>query len=823
VKYVPGLDGLRAIAVIAVLLFHADFAVASGGFLGVSLFFTLSGFLITTLLLHEHAAGGSIDLRRFYARRVRRLLPAAYACLLGVAALAGFWSAEQQRNLTGDLVASVLNVANWRFAFSTTDYQDIFLGAPSPVAHFWSLAIEEQIYLVLPVVVLVALAGGRRRLAWVTGGLIAASVAATLLTTDRDLVYNATYTRAAELLVGVALAQLLFARGDRFATSSVRRRRVWAVAGSAALVGFGLLVVMASLDQAWVYRGGLLGVALGSAVLIAAVLDEGFASRLMSASPLVAVGRVSYGIYLFHWPVFLLLDPARTGLDGVPLFVLRCLVTGALTILSYRLLEKPVRQGSLITRDRALVPMTMVGAMAVAVAAVVLVPTPPPDERRELLVLGDAEIVSFSSSGAAAEQDLNAAIAAIDVDIVVPTTVPPVIRVAVLGSDPSSAAELAERLSDRYEVIDATLPDCPLSTVGLPGCPSLSERWTSIAGQDRLDAVVIVTGAAEAAELAASSPATATREQLSASAALQDEAADDVLRTIDAALAAAVPVVWYTAAGPSSGYLSTFERIDLERPAVTTVEGDISALAAALDESVGRDVEAARSIGVLRVLVIGDSTSLFFARALNEAAGGGLEVLWAGKNGCPLAVVEALRSRRNAPWDDAGCPVWSEKIPPVVQSFRPDVLFVMTGAAELQEQRFAGDQRGHVATDRAFADARDAQMRGLLDATPADLPVLLADAPSIGRGRFSSPEMISPDRLAALNASTADLAARYERVWVFPYREVLEAAEAARPADDPIRSDGVHADVEPLAALAREHYIPALRALADRARLQTVS
>ena len=164
-NYVPGLDGLRAVAVIAVLAFHAQFAAASGGFLGVSLFFTLSGFLITTLLIDEHASTGTLSLRRFYSRRVRRLLPAAYVCLALVVLASGWWTASQQRRLPGDLVASVANVANWRFAFAPTSYQELFLGEPSPVAHFWSLAIEEQIYLILPLVVYLALRRGPRALA----------------------------------------------------------------------------------------------------------------------------------------------------------------------------------------------------------------------------------------------------------------------------------------------------------------------------------------------------------------------------------------------------------------------------------------------------------------------------------------------------------------------------------------------------------------------------------------------------------------------------------------------------------------------------------
>ncbi len=389
--YVRGLDGLRALAVIVVLLFHAEVPFVDGGFLGVSLFFTLSGFLITTLLLAEHDATGGISFRRFYGRRVRRLLPAAYACLILVAAWAVWWSAAQQRSLRGDLLASVANVANWRFAFATRSYQELFLSSPSPVAHFWSLAIEEQIYLILPIVVLIALRRGRRVLAATTAALLGASLLATLMTSDRDLVYNGTHTRAGELLVGVALAQLLFSRrsGDRVHT------RFDSIPGGLALVAFGGLVVGASLEQQWLYRGGFLVVALVSAILVHAVCGGRFPARLLEVRPLVAIGAMSYGIYLYHWPVFLLLDADRTGLHGVGLFGVRIAVTATLTVASYRLLEQPVRLGRVVSRDRAMA--LAFGALAVTIAGMAWwVRGPAPTATEQLLSSGEQSMIEFA-------------------------------------------------------------------------------------------------------------------------------------------------------------------------------------------------------------------------------------------------------------------------------------------------------------------------------------------------------------------------------------------------------------------------------------------
>ncbi|HRE01990.1 MAG TPA: acyltransferase, partial [Ilumatobacteraceae bacterium] len=228
--YLPGLDGLRALAVAAVVAFHFGAGWATGGFLGVSLFFTLSGFLITRVLLAERSADGHVRLRGFWGRRIRRLTPAAMVCLAGVlVVMAVRGDAGHARQVGHDVLASAFNVANWHFVSSSVSYGDLFSGWRSPVLHFWSLAIEEQFYVLFPVLFVVVARWhdrldrrgldrrglDRRGRRWRSApavvavtvvGAILASVVASWLTADGDLVYFGTHTRAGELLIGVLLA-----------------------------------------------------------------------------------------------------------------------------------------------------------------------------------------------------------------------------------------------------------------------------------------------------------------------------------------------------------------------------------------------------------------------------------------------------------------------------------------------------------------------------------------------------------------------------------------------------------------------------------------
>lgn len=852
VTYVPGLDGLRAVAVVAVLLFHAEFGAASGGFLGVSLFFTLSGFLITTLLLAEYDSTGTLSLRHFYARRARRLLPAAYVCLALVVVASAWWAADQQRSLPGDVLASVANVANWRFAFSSTSYQDLFLGEPSPVAHFWSLAIEEQIYLVLPLVVYAALRRGQRALAFTTGALLVASVSATLLTSDPDLIYNGTHTRAAELLVGVALAQAL---RHRTLSPPVTGGPARALPGALALAAFIVLVATASLGQSWIYDGGLLGVGLVSAVLIAAVVDGRFPATLLAARPLVAIGKVSYGIYLFHWPVFLLLDEQRTGLDQIPLFALRCAVTAALTVASYVLIEQPVRRGRVISRDRVMAPALVLSAIAVAVVAVLAVPTPPLTQTEQLLSLGEQEVIDFATMGAADVGDV-ATRAPVEVgqldessapdapgrdditfrdDLATAMSVAPTPgRVVVLGSDAAVVAALVgDGRPDEFDVVDGVRVDCPLSSADVVGCDRLVDHWNAVGTAQPADVVVIATSDAEVSDAFSRKLASQTDQELRQLGADDDAAVAATLAAIDAVLAMGTDVVWYTPVDSAVATFWNFSRIAVERPAIRTLVGsppdalvetvrDLVSrrrAATASGDAAGAEVVASPD-SALRLLVIGDSTSLNFSWALHDGSDGRVEVLWAGANGCPFAAVVATRGRADGGWTDPQCTPWSVKVAPLLASFRPDALLVMSGPTELQEHMLADNSTGSVATQPSFTTGREQQLDALLAVVGPDLPVLVADLPTIAEGRFSGGEMMSLDRLDAVNGQIIEWDERFDQVRRFPYRNTLELAEALRPPDDPIRSDGAHPDIEPLTELARTVYVDELLLLVDAVRVQ---
>ena len=372
--YQPALDGLRAVAVVGVLLYHSGLSWAKGGFLGVDVFFALSGFLITSLLLQEYDRWSHLDLLAFWGRRARRLLPAMFLVVIAVAVYAKVYVDEaSQSGLRGDSISSLLYVANWQFVLQGSSYFDQYV-APSPLKHTWSLAIEEQFYLVFPLVLLILLAWlGRRwlRLALVLlgGAVLSAWLMAALFVPGEDpsRVYYGTDTRVQTLLVGAALAAAL--------PWLAERRAVRAVAPALSVVSgiavIGALVWLSDSDSR-LYRGGFLLVAVVSTVLIGSVvIGRGPVRWLLERRAMVRVGVISYGVYLWHWPIFVWLTPDRTHLSAPALLALRFLVTFVVAAVSYEFVEQPIRSGSFARLTAGTRVRTGVAALVATVLVVV--------------------------------------------------------------------------------------------------------------------------------------------------------------------------------------------------------------------------------------------------------------------------------------------------------------------------------------------------------------------------------------------------------------------------------------------------------------------
>ncbi|GAA4417467.1 acyltransferase family protein [Georgenia halophila] len=346
---IEGLDGLRAIAVVAVLVFHLRPESLPGGFLGVDVFFVVSGFLITTLLLRE-MAGGRINLAGFWLRRARRLLPALLAVVLVCVPAAWAVSSDLLVGIARQSVGALTFSTNWLEISAGSSYFDTT--APQVFAHFWSLAVEEQFYLLWPLLLVVimsatAAARTRVRIALVAAGLSAALMALQLTPgEDATRVYYGTDTHAFSLLVGVALA-FWWSQPEGFLSSDAWRH--WQQRAALGALG-GLAVLMLTLREstAFTFRGGILLAALLSAVLIAALLGRPtLFQRVMRAPAVEWVGQRSYGIYLWHWPVIVILTLlVPTAHDSAERWAILCvalLLTLALSAASYRWLETPVR------------------------------------------------------------------------------------------------------------------------------------------------------------------------------------------------------------------------------------------------------------------------------------------------------------------------------------------------------------------------------------------------------------------------------------------------------------------------------------------------
>jgi peptidoglycan/LPS O-acetylase OafA/YrhL len=344
-----GIDGLRALAVAAVLLYHADVGWLPGGFLGVDVFFAISGYLITSLLVAELATTGAISLPSFWRRRARRLLPAVGALLVGVTIVAIVGAHDAVGRLRGDVLAALGYVSNWWQIVRGETYFETF-GRPPLLRHLWSLAVEEQLYIVLPIVVAVF---GRHRRRLAAAALAAALGSLVLLhalwqPADPSRAWFGTDTRSGPLLVGVALG-LLVPMAERRRWTGGARAMLDAMA-VASIAGLVLLMCTVGDRERFLASWGFGATAvLAGAAVVAVTSPSSRVGRVLGMRPLVWVGTRSYAIYLWHWPVIVLTRPhVDVGIDGWRLLAARLLITGLLAEVSWRLVEQPVRTGTFV-------------------------------------------------------------------------------------------------------------------------------------------------------------------------------------------------------------------------------------------------------------------------------------------------------------------------------------------------------------------------------------------------------------------------------------------------------------------------------------------
>ncbi len=522
--YQPSLDGLRAMSVIAVILYHAGFGWMHGGFFGVEVFFVVSGYLITSLLIDEKERHGAVALRQFWLRRARRLLPALFAMMLAVGVWASLWgSAEVQSQLRRDFPWSLFYVANWGQILGDVPYFQP--GAPSPFRHLWSLAVEEQWYLLWPLA-FVALAATGMRLATRARVLVGASLAVMVLTwwlarapelpADRvNFLYLGTITRASGLLLGAGVAFVW----RPWRSSARSGRHAGAVLDAAGAVAVAVLVVAfaaAQLTDRSVYRWVLPLVTIASMLAVMVVVHPAafVMRRVFGSRPMVEIGKRSYGLYLWTWPVTVLAD-AHGG--SVSRFVLMLCIALPLSELCYRFVETPIRTGALgrwfhAARTRDWSVTTAAGAVATVALVVPLVAFFA--SVRPFDPAADTSDVAFDPGAVTAPVDTATVdtatvdTATVDTGAAPVVTAPTLPRSVVVVGDSqahSLAINLPSGIESTFTVTDGSVEGCSVYDDGsvvsardgfsrsFEGCSGWASEWATAA--KGVDVALVVLGA----------------------------------------------------------------------------------------------------------------------------------------------------------------------------------------------------------------------------------------------------------------------------------------------------------------------------------------
>ena len=520
--YVAALDGLRAVSVIAVIAYHAGLDAVPGGFLGVEVFFVISGFLITTLLIEEKSSTGTVSLRGFWLRRFRRLMPALFAMLAVTLLVVTFASTTSAPEFRRDVIAGIAYASNWWQIFGV-DTPYFGTGSLPVLRHLWSLAVEEQWYLAWPLVFVACT--GRSKFRRVPLGVVALVTSVGIMVATglafvpddearTNLLYLGTHTRSSGIILGAAFALL---RPVTSTNSSHRRFLDGALtcAAAASLGAIGVLASILHVEDAALYRGGLAATSIASVIVVAVVVRsrDGLVAQLLSIPWLVAIGKRSYGLYLWHWPTFVVVD-ARSS-DARLLLALA--VTVVINELTYRAIEVPVRNGVIgkwFTERRSLsgvrrrLPVAAVSVLAAVVVASSVKLTG--IEARDVSVdSGNSDVVFVAPTTTPTVPDSAVSTTS--------TTVAVLPRRVVIVGDSQAHSLYVNRpagIEETFTLTNGSLDGCGVYDrgVGVGGkndrfrrnfanCAGFEEKWATSATNARADVALIVIGAWEVLDL----------------------------------------------------------------------------------------------------------------------------------------------------------------------------------------------------------------------------------------------------------------------------------------------------------------------------------
>jgi hypothetical protein len=562
--------------------------------------------------------------------------------------------------------------------------------------------------------------------------------------------------------------------------------------GIVALGAYVYIATHAHTSDNWLYQGGLSAFSLISCLLIVSVLVPGPIRKLMSSRPMVAVGKITYSLYLFHWPVFVVLNQDRMGFDGVALSLVRIGVTFAFACLSAWLIENPIRFRKLLPKPKW-AGVGMIGSMAVTLMVIAAVSPSAPAALAG--VNAPDEMVQFTQPSTSITSE-------------VPTREP--LKVLVLGSESIVVSDIKTAIGDSIPIVivSGIQPGCAIrpSAETIEGCESFSAVAQRLILQSKPDVAVLSVGQAERkllAELQSNVQMTlgnVDESELPLQIQLSAEIVNDILQPL---VTIPVIVVDYGGTDVFSGQLDDADmRLD---QAITLHQPSMEELARQLafvdNKLQGEDRRE-------RVMVIGDSTSYGISAAINNVAGDQYSVLWAGGRNCPLVEAEKVRWWDGAEFDMTNCPTLHPEWDDAFDSFAPSVVVMVYSVPEQAEQKYVDDEIWYTIEDPLFVEKHDAAMEELVAACDErGIELLLLNSPEIHGGALGGAQFAQPERVSAWNALMQTWLNRWPQIRSVDWASMVVAAESTPGS---LRGDGVHMLQSDLDAVVKAGIIPLL-------------